>query len=413
MGILSRYAGFRSLWIGQLLSQFGNAVFLIMGLWEIQLRSPFLLSIAGLAMVIPSLLAAAGGVLVDRYDAGRMMLYTDLLRGCAVAAGMVALLVPGSLVAVVIVLLGVNSLGAALFSPGEAIMIPRLVTDADLTAANGIYNLTAQASGAIGSAIGGAAIAGIGAMWVFGFDMGSFWISALAIALMLRTLAPQPHLHEQTSGGEPHSSFFTSMRDGMAAVRKLPAVIELLPIVILTNFAFMAAFTMLPYWINHILHANALWYGLIDAGWAVGLVTGSVTAGYLSRLSTRTASTLMFGLEALLFGAFAFSGSALLSGILLLLGGITNGIGNAVMFTLLQRLIPEAVRGRAFGLIFTLFGLANPLGALAAGVFLHILPPYLPWIFAALSTLALAIGMWRVVPNDLPVAQETPHPLSD
>jgi cytochrome c biogenesis protein CcdA len=100
LGILLRYRGFRALWLGQLLSQFGNAVFLVMGLWEIQLRSPFLLSIAGLAMVLPSLLAAAGGVLVDRYEPGRLMLYTDILRGVAVVAGLAALLLPGALVGI-------------------------------------------------------------------------------------------------------------------------------------------------------------------------------------------------------------------------------------------------------------------------------------------------------------------------
>lgn len=65
---MKRYPGFRWLWIGQMLSQLGHAVFLIMGLWEIQLRSPFRLAEAGLVMVVPSLLAAVGGVLVDRTD---------------------------------------------------------------------------------------------------------------------------------------------------------------------------------------------------------------------------------------------------------------------------------------------------------------------------------------------------------
>ncbi len=44
VGLLRRYPGSRWLWIGQMLSQLGNAVFLIMGLWEIQLRSPCLLA---------------------------------------------------------------------------------------------------------------------------------------------------------------------------------------------------------------------------------------------------------------------------------------------------------------------------------------------------------------------------------
>ncbi len=407
MGILQRYPAFRSLWIGQLFSQLGNAVFLIMGLWEIQLRSPVLLSVAGIAMVLPTLLAAGGGVIVDRYDAGRLMLWTDILRGVAVAAGLAALLIPGSLVPDVIALLAVNSLGIALFGPAEAIMVPRLVGADDLAAANGVYNLTNQISTAVGSAIGGAAIAAVGAVWVFGFDMGSFWISALAISLMLRAVLRTSKRQPAPSGSQgPQSSFGASMREGFAVVRKLPAVIDLLPVILLLNFAFMAAFTMLPYWIHHVLHASAFWYGLINAGWAAGAIVGSLSTGYFRRMSTRGVSTLMFGLMGLFFGAFALSGTPLLSGGLLLLAGIANSVGNAVMFTLFQRIIPEEVRGRAFGLIFTIFGLANPLGSLAAGLLLHLLPLYWSWALGVLSSLALTIGMWRLVPADLGTAEE-------
>src|SRR5579875_1373116 len=163
------------MFVGQLLSQFGNAVFLIMGLWEIQLRSPFLLSVAGLALSVPNLLAVLGGAVVDRYDPRRIMLWTDVLRGVAVGLGMLALVAHLSLVVVVIVLLAVNSLGSALFSPAELVVLPWLVDDRDLGQANGVYALTFQLSGAVGSFIGGAAIAAIGVQVIFGADLASFW----------------------------------------------------------------------------------------------------------------------------------------------------------------------------------------------------------------------------------------------
>ncbi|MGC8487797.1 MAG: MFS transporter, partial [Clostridia bacterium] len=159
MRVISKYEGFRWLWIGQLLSQLGTAVFLVMGLWEIQLRSPFLLSIAGLAMMIPSSLAVFGGVIVDRYDPGRLMLWTDVLRGLALGLGVAALYIHGALIAAIIILLGINSLGGSLFSPAEGVLVPRLVADGDLPAANGLYSVTYQLAEALGAAVGGAAIA--------------------------------------------------------------------------------------------------------------------------------------------------------------------------------------------------------------------------------------------------------------
>jgi hypothetical protein len=40
----------------------------------------------------------------------------------------------------------------------------------------------------------------------------------------------------------------------------------------------------------------------------------------------------------------------------------------------MQRLVPEELRGRVLGLMMTLFTVANPLGTLAAGFLLHVLP---------------------------------------
>ncbi len=401
MGILARYAGLRSLWLGQLLSQLGNAVFLIMGLWEIQLHSPFLLAIAGLAMALPPLLAAAGGVVVDRFHPGRLMLYTDLVRGLAVALGLAALLLPGALIPAVIALLAVNSLGAALFAPAETTLLPRLVRAEDLTAANGVYNTTAQISGAVGAAIGGAAIAAIGVGWVFGFDMVSFWLSGLAIVIMLRTLGPWRAERAQEAAQEPQEGFAASLLEGFRAVRRLPLMLDLMPLILIVNFAFMAGFTMLPYWIHRTLSATALAYGMIDAAWAAGLVLGGLAAGSLRRWPIRDVASAMFLLQGLLFGAFALSHLAWLSGVLLLLAGIANGIGNAIIFTLLQRLVPEEVRGRAFGMLFTLLGLANPLGSLAAGALLHVLPLSWPWILGAVSMFPIVVGIWHLTPRDL------------
>lgn len=399
MGIILRYQGFRAVWLGQLFSQLGNAVFLIMALWEIQLRAPALLAIAGLAMVLPSLLAALGGVFVDRHHPGRLMLWTDVLRGAAVALGLVCLLVPGSLDIVTIALIGVNSLGAALFGPAETVVIPRLVEARDLAGANGMYNLTAQLSSAIGSAIGGAAIVAVGVAWVFGFDMASFWISAGAIGLMLRTFTWTPKASETADG--PHESFTASLGEGFAALRRLPGILPLLPAVLLINFAFMAAFTMLPYWIHHVLGAGALQYGLIDAAWAAGLVVGSLLSSWLGAFRLRPVSTVMFGAMAILMLLFPFATASYLAAAVLLLAGVCNGVGNALVFTVMQRLTPEELRGRVFGVLLTLFGLANPLGSLAAGLALHHVPLAWSWYASGLSGIWLAAAIWTKVPADM------------
>lgn len=367
MHLLKRNAAFRCLWGGQFLSQVGNAVFLIMGRWEIQLRSPVLLSLAGLAMALPAILSVAGGAVVDQYHPGRIMLLTDILRGTAV--GLVALATPGSLVPVIIVLLGINSLGNALFGPAESVLVPALV---DLVAANGVYSLTGQLSNALGRGLGAAAA--IGVALVFGMDLASFWPSALGLLLMLQTLrrrlsAPLVLLaFEAASAGRR-----LHLRDGVRVPRSIPGMRQVLPLIALVNFAYTAAFTMLPFWVPHRLHGDALWYGLAAGGWAAGIVGGGVLAGAAGRWPLRVSAVVSCGGMALLIGRFALPASPVVSSVLLLGAGVGNGVGNAVFYTMEQRPFSAAVRGRIFGLLFSLINVANPLGAVAA-VALLVLP---------------------------------------
>lgn len=397
MNVLVKYAGFRWVWVGQLLSQFGNAVFYVLGLWEIQLRDPFLLAIAGLAMTVPSLLSLVGGVIVDRFDPRTLMLGTDILRGTAVLMGIFALAIPGSLVWVIIVLLGIESLGLSLFYPAETVMVPHMVPGESLVEANGLYAMTSQLSSAVGYALGGAAVAAIGIRVVFGLDMASYWLSAFAILLMMRTVA-RPGLganldHESKVGMRK------SLAEGLRGFRAIPALSRVLPWIVLINFAFVAGIIMLPLWIHHHLHAGAVWYGVVYAAWAGGLVVGSSISGLFSRMRLKPAFMLTFGGQAFLLLGFAASTWLALSAALLFLTGLGNGAGNALAMAWWQRIIPEAIRGRVFGLIMTLFGLASPVGSLAAGLLLHVLPLYWAWVLAGIGSLVFGASLWRIPGN--------------
>ncbi len=399
MGLLVKYRGFRALWTGQLLSQMGNAVFLIMGLWEIQLRQPVLLAGAGLAMTIPAGLAVFGGVYVDRMDPRRLMLWTDILRGAAVALGLVILMVPGSLVAVIIALLGINSLGTALFGPAESVLIPWLVVPEDLAGANGLYSLTSQLASTVGSALGGAAIVALGVAVVFGLDLASFWLSALAILLMMRTVTARPR---GTATGAPiRPGFWRELVSGFRVLKTLPGLVQLIPLAVAANFAGVAAFTMFPYWVRTQLHAGALSFGLIDASFAAGLVVGSLSVAAFRRWPLRSVSAAAFGLQSLLLGVFALTTGPMWAAVWLFVAGASNGVGNALLFTLFQRLVPDEVRGRVFGMLFSLITMANPLGALAAGAFLYVLPVWWAWALMALTGFGLTAGILTWLPHNV------------
>ncbi len=402
MWIALQNRGFLWLWIGQMFSQLGNAIFLIMGLWEIQLHSPFLLSIAGLAMSVPSMLAMAGGVFVDRYHPGKLMLGTDSLRGVAVLIGLVLIWWrPAWDVWSIIAILTINSLGAALFGPAEMVAMPRLVSDDALASANGLNAVTNQLSMAVGSAIGGAAIATVGIKAIFGFDMISFWISAGAIMLALGYIrSANGNRIQLPEASEGPIGFWKSLKDGWQGLQSMPWFMALLLPVVLTNFAFSGAFTMFPFWMRHVLHAGPLTYGLVDSSWAAGLVLGSLTTGLFRQHSLRRVVGYLSIAMGLFILGFVGSHLAVLAGVMLFFAGIANGLINAIFLTFMQRVIPSHLMGRVMGIIITLFGLATPLGALAAGVTLHLLPLSWTWLLAVAAEIPLTYAIFTKVPND-------------
>ena len=403
-----RHTGFRAVWVGQLLSQFGNAAFSVVGLWQLQLHNPLLLSVAGLASMLPTLLSTVGGTVVDHVDPRRLMLTTDLLRGVGLGLALLGLLASPSLApALIIAVLAINALGGAFFGPAEAVSLPYLVPDQDLPSANGLMSTTWQLSGAVGSALGGAALAGLGLSMIFGFDLLSFWFSAAAILFVIRIGTGAARFsarkaRQQAQRRENPEPFWKSLYSGFAALRQMRWLITLLPLIILANFSGSGAAIMLPFWVRHMLHANVAWFGLIEAGWAGGMLLGSILTGAFAALSIRRVVGAMAILQGIFVTGFILAATPMEAAACLLVAGVGNGILNALVNTLFQRLIPEDLQGRAFGLVGTLLSAANPLAAIVAGVTLRVLPLWWMWALLAVSVVGLGWGLWVRLPDRMP-----------
>src|SRR5947208_14634625 len=91
-----RHRDFRVLWTGMTVSLVGDGIFLIAVAWESYAlwNAPAALSIVGIGMTVPTVLfLLVGGVVSDRCERRRVMLWSDAVRAVSVAA--LALLVAG------------------------------------------------------------------------------------------------------------------------------------------------------------------------------------------------------------------------------------------------------------------------------------------------------------------------------
>lgn len=383
---------FRYLWSGQLLSQWGNAAFAILGLWVLQAKDPFLLAIAGLAVLLPSSLSMIGGVLADRMDSRRIMFWPDAARGVAVlvalgVAAWDAALIPAAIIAVMFV----NSLGGATFGPAEMVVLPTLVSDDQRASANGLMSFTWQSAGVVGSALGGAALAVLGVAAVMGLDVASFFISAACILAMApaRADAAVPSGPPENRTLKTRSAWLGDIREGWATLKQMRWFLTTLPFIVLANFLGNGGFTMMAYWVHHDLHSTVKWFGFMEGAWAGGMLVGSLLVGLLRRYSIPHTVGVLMVAQSAFTALFALAAVPVWSVSFLMVAGILNGLSNALLFAFLQQAIPDPVRGRVMGIFLTLISVMNPLGTILAGLTL----PYLFWWFISESVGTVILGI--------------------
>ncbi len=185
---------FRNLWIGQTISGIGD--WLIVGLLIplVGVLAPqSSMAVAGImiAKIIPSLLLGSVlGALVDRFDRRRLMVACDLING-VLCLGLIASSLKGFVpplvgLGIIYAITFVMEICNLLFVPAKNTLIPLLVEERDLAAANGLSYTTQNASMLIGLLTSGAIIAAFAAVLKF--------IVAAQVPVLSASVAAAPEL---------------------------------------------------------------------------------------------------------------------------------------------------------------------------------------------------------------------------
>ena len=210
-----RDPNFGRLWFIQASTQIGGnmALYALTILVFASTRSNAAVSALVMSFLIPTiLLSAVAGVLVDRLDVRWALIAPNIVRtilmfGLAIAGVNVALLL--------ILNLGI-SLTTVVLTPAEASMIPRIVPKPQLETAMGIFNLTLQASFAVGFAFLGPLLVTIaGPSFVLGVVVAFY--AAATIATVGLPSAP-PIARETDAARRSFHEPLDQLREGLAAI---------------------------------------------------------------------------------------------------------------------------------------------------------------------------------------------------
>jgi MFS family permease len=383
--LLYRYPAFGRLWVGRLISLFGDAFTLIALPWFVLQITRSGAATAGilLSLQLPAILTSMViGSLIDRFQPRAIITMDNGLR--TIIIGLIPILYWFGMLQ--LGLLFLLTFFAGMLVPATEVglrtILPDLVEDKDLDAANMLWSFSLNLALVLGPAVAGLLVASFGGPSVLLVDATTFAIMAL-VALTIPIVERNKPLPQAP----------LSERLGLRQLWKLKVVRYTTLLSLVFFFSYGPLEAALPLYSEAILQTDARGYGLLWSALAVGALLGTLSSTTLSR---RLRLGVALPLVALLWGAsllpMAFTSRLWLACGLLFLGGLMWGPYTPMETTLLQRNVPKAQLGRVFGARSTLLTAGSPLGLAVGGILLAYVPSTNVIAFSALACILVGLG---------------------
>ncbi len=358
-----RIPGYPYLWVNAMSGSIGFMTYSMGQGWLIlELTDrPALVGLApGITGVVMLLLGPLGGVLSDRGDRRTLLLLSHLCMGSLTAAlGLLAIAgVPD------VVRLGYVFGLSAVMGAVRAVQMPSrggltfdLVGPALIVNVVALQFLAVNLSGIIGPLAGGFVLAAWGPGPFFLIVGG---ITTLGATLLLFMRTPQ---RLSTTGG----SFLTNLTEGLSYALRDRQVRAVLWVVMFTEMFGFGVLFMLPVVVSDVLHADARALGYLQAAFGAGGIVGTLAIATVGDVRSRGWVFMgsAFGFSVFVV-AFALSHSLLVSLVLFGAAGAAGVVYDIMGNSLVQTMVPNAMRGRVLGLHSTLLSGVN-LGSVAMG----------------------------------------------
>jgi len=349
---------YRRLWLARTVSQIGDvAQFTTLALLLVALTGSGLgVSGAVLAEIAPVLLfAPLAGSLVDRLPRVKVMVTADLAR--VLLAGALAVWHDSAPVAYAVAF-GL-SCGQVFFSPAAQSLLPSVVDDDELVAANsGIWTAAVTAQILV------APVAALLAVHV-GFEV-AFAVNAASFALsaaVLRGLR-EPARTKPVQVSSP----FAHAREGLAALAALPLLKALAAGQFLAALSAGATSALLVVLAQDRLGGGSS-FGLLVAAIGAGAALGPLLL--LRRITDPRRPLFVFGpyaVRGVVDLVLAVATSIPLAAGALVFYGLSTSTGTVTFSSLIQSRVPEDLRGRAFAGFDTLWQTGRLLSLLGGGL---------------------------------------------
>lgn len=412
-GLIRGNHNFRNLWFGQIVSLLGDWFNLIASAALIAELTNSGTAIGGLfvvRMLAPFLISPIAGVVADRYNRKQILIVTDVTRA-VVVLGFLLVRTPEQvwlLYALTAVQLGISGF----FFPTRNAILPDLVSQQELGAANAISSATWSTMLAFGAAIGGL-VAGVwGNEPAFVVDAITFVISAYFIS----RIRYQPTNHLESTDKTVRGALVQYL-DGLRYMRRhldvLVIALHKPAVSLLITTGFQVIQVRIAEEIFVMGKGGGISLGIMYALVGVGTGLGPILARYFTGDRDRALRTAVI-IGYLLAAVGLLIASPLQNFYVLQIGVLLRGIGAGTVWVfstqLLLQLVPGQVRGRVFATEYAIFTLMSAISAGMVGPAMDAIgiSGLLIWM-AILTLLPMMLWMMWVVRGKWQMAEGKPQ----
>jgi MFS family permease len=360
-----QHRNFRLFFGGQSISLVGTWITRVATSWLVYrlTGSELLLGVAGFAGQIPTLIITPfAGVLVDRHDRRRILLWTQ--AGSLVQSALLAVLTFTDIITVkqIIWLQVVQGIINSFDTPARQAFVSEMVEDRrDLPNAIALNSSMVNGTRIIGPSIGGILIAAFGEGWCFAIDS----ISYVAVIASIVAMRVRPRVNQEAA--EMH--LLEELHHGWKYVFHSVPIRSALMLVAIVSMAGTPYTVLMPAIAAQVLHGGPNTLGLLMTATGVGALSGAL---YLAQRESvlGLGRIIMWASAAFGVGLVIFSLTTSLWPAFLVLGiaGCGFMIHLAATNTILQTIVEERLRGRVMSFYTMAFFGTVPIGSLLGGI---------------------------------------------
>lgn len=415
-----RNPSFLRLWLSQAATQIGGNMVLFGLTVIVSATQPnTAVSLLILSFLVPAVLfSAVAGVYVDRIDRRLVLIATNALRGIAIFA---LVLVGDNFLLLLLLNIFVSTV-TVFFAPAEAAMIPEVVPRSMLLAANGVFTLTLNAAFAIGFALLGPLVINLAGAQAVILVVGSLYLLAAVFCFTLPSSPPPARAPEAASPhpvGETRKAIqatISQLREGLSFIGQNRSIVWSLLYLGITASLVGVLGVLGPDFAETALQLEPKDFAIIvlplGGGIVMGILLLNAYGKYLPRRRVIEGGLILLGvmlallsiagpISRLLQRADSASSLVDLSALTSLLAVVVfiafvAGVAYAAVAipsqTQLQEDLPEAVRGRVFGVLYMLVSVSSFLPIIIVGPISDLIGTATVMLVVASAVLAAGIA---------------------